>query len=229
MNKKIIILFIIFSNSIPFFAQQFSYGDHWYDNPLGFNPINLHTKNGFLIPAIAVTVCLLATDKDSTLTNKLNFYNETGISWGYKYPHTTLYQNNTGAQFFLRNWMSVGLDIGMYFPNDKYNSTGGISVRPFARFYPVNNTNWRLYFESGGGLIYFFNQFPKPTDQDSRLGTNWNGTTRYGIGGEINFDQSFALLFGIRHVHVSNGNTSGVERNPSHDSNGMFIGLTYIP
>lgn len=229
MKKNIIFLLLLLSNTGLIYSQQFSYGDHWYDNPLGFNPVNLHTKNGFLIPAIAVTICLLATEKDSLLVNKLNYYNETGISWGYKYPNTILYQNNTGLQYFLRNWMSVGLDLGFYFPKDKFNNTAGIALRPFARFYPVNNANWRLYFESGGGFIYFFDQFPKPNDQDGRLGTNWNGTTRYGIGTEINLNRSLAFLFGIRHIHVSNGNTSGVERNPSHDSNGIFLGLTYNP
>lgn len=229
MIKNIIVLLILLFSNAFIYPQQFPNGDHWYNNPLGFDPVNLHTKNGFLIPAIAVTVCLLATEKDSTFINKLNFYNETGISWGYKYPYTTLYQNNTGVQYFLRNWMSIGIDIGLYFPYDKFNNTVGIALRPFARFYPVNNENWRIYFESGGGFIYFFDQFPKPTDQDNRLGTNWNGTTRYGIGGEISLNQSLSLLFGVRHIHVSNGNTSGVERNPSHDSNGLFLGLTYNP
>jgi len=191
--------------------------------------INLHTKNGFLIPAIVVGVCLLTTQADSQFVDRIGFYNESGISWGYKYPYSSLFQNNTGVQFFLRRWMAIGIDLGLYFPKDSFNSTTGISLRPFFRFYPINTDSWRLYFESGGGFIYFQDQFPKPTDQDSRLGTNWNGTTRYGLGGEVNFSKTISFLFGIRHVHVSNGNTQGVERNPSHDSDGIFIGLSYRP
>lgn len=229
--KRIVLfisLIILFFSQI-IYGQSFPYGDHWYDNPLGFDPVELHTKNGFLIPAIVIGVCLLTTNTDSQLVDKLGYYNESGISWGYKYPYTTLFQNNTGIQLFLRTWMSIGIDIGCYFPRDAFNSTAGVSIRPFARFYPVNTNKWRMFFESGGGFIYFLDQFPKPTDQDSRLGTNWNGTTRYGLGGELNLGTTTSLLLGIRHVHVSNGNTKGVERNPSHDSNGFFIGLSYRP
>lgn len=229
MKKLFLLTFLICFSSQFIYGQSFAYGDHWYSNPLGFDPVNLHTKNGFLIPAIAVGICLLATEADSQLVDRIGFYNESGFSWGYKYPYTSLFQNNTGVQFFLRKWMAAGVDLGFYFPKDSFNSTTGISIRPFFRFYPINNDSWRLYFESGGGFIYFHEQFPKPTDQDPRLGTNWNGTTRYGLGGEINFSKSISFLFGVRHVHVSNGNTKGVERNPSHDSNGIFVGLSYRP
>lgn len=52
---------------------------------------------------------------------------------------------------------------------------------------------------------------------------------RYGVGGEINLGTEVSALFGARHIHVSNGNTSGPERNPSHDSNGFFLGVAYRP
>ena len=228
-NRPLLIIVVLLLLAFKVSGQSFAYGDHWYSNPLGFDPVNLHTKNGFIIPAIAAGICLLTTHADSQFVNRISFYNESGISWGYKYPYATLLQNNTGIQYYLRRWMSAGIDIGFYFPSDPFNRTTGISIRPFFRFYPVNNDVWRIYFESGGGIIYFFEQFPKPTDKDPRLGTNWNGTTRYGVGGEISIDRRFAVIFGVRHVHVSNGNTIGVERNPSHDSNGLFIGLSFRP
>ena len=106
-------------------------------------------------------------------------------------------------------------------------STSGFALRPFARFYPINKEKWRLYFESGGGLIYTLTEFPKPTDQDSRRGLKLNGITKYGIGSDINISKSTAIMFGIRHIHISNGNAKGEERNPSHDSNGFFLGLTH--
>lgn len=206
---------------------QFAYGDHWYQNPLGFKPLNLHAAQGFVIPAVAVGVTMLLTKKDSGLHKRLSIYNETGLSWGYKYPHTFLPQNNTGINFQLRKFMSIGVEFDIYFPKDDFNKTTGFAIRPFARFYPVNKSKWRLYFESGGGFIYLLDNFPKPTDQDNRPGTRWNGTTKYGLGSEINFSKSNAITFGIRHVHISNGNRKGVERNPSHDSNGFFAGLCH--
>lgn len=205
---------------------QYPIGDKWYTNPLGFKPLELHASKGFVFPAIAVGTILLLSRKDPDLKNRLSLYNETGFSWGYKYPYSFLPQNNTGINYMLRKYMSVGVEFSAYFPRDEFNSTAGFAIRPFARFYPVNNNKWRLYFESGGGLIYMVDQYPQPTDQDNRLGTYWNGTTKYGLGSEINLGKNQALLFGVRHLHISNGNKKGVERNPSHDSNGFFIGFS---
>lgn len=206
---------------------QFPYGDHWYDNPLGFKPLNLHTSMGFIVPTVAVGACMLLTKKDTSLHNRLSVYNETGLSWGYKYPYTFMPQNNTGINFQLRQFMSIGVEFDICFPRDDFNKTMGFAVRPFARFYPVNKEKWRMYFESGGGFVYLVEEFPKPTDQDNRLGTKLNGITKYGLGAEINFTTSNAIMFGVRHLHMSNGNTRGAERNPSHDSNGFFIGLSH--
>lgn len=224
------VFFICFFSSLVFFQPvngQYPIGDKWYNNPLGFKPLELHAGMGFLAPAVAVGAIVLLTKKDSSLRHRLSVYNETGFSWGYKYPYTFLPQNNSGINFQLRKYLSIGVEFDIYFPKDDFNNTTGFAIRPFARFYPVNRENWRLYFESGGGFIYMSNQFPKPTDQDNRLGTFWNGTTKYGLGSEIHLNRSKAILFGIRHLHISNGNKKGVERNPSHDSNGFFIGLSH--
>lgn len=221
---SVVFLTLIFCNNA---RAQYWEGDTWYNNPLGFEPVKLHTSMGFIIPAVAVGTCLLLTKKDTGLRNRLSVYNETGLSWGYKYPHTFMPQNNTGINFQLRKFMSIGVELDVYFPQDDFNKTTGFAIRPFARFFPFNREKWRLYFESGGGFIYLLDEFPKPTDQDNRLGTPWNGTTKYGIGSEIHVSKSTAIMFGVRHIHISNGNTKGVERNPSHDSNGFFVGLSY--
>lgn len=205
---------------------QFSYGDNCYNNPLGFEPLKLHTSMGFIVPAVAVGTCLLLTKKDTTLRNRLSIYNEIGPAWGYKYPYTFLPSNNTGINYQLRKFMSIGSEFNVLFPRDDFNKTTGFGIRPFARFYPIHNQKWRLYFESGGGFVYTLTEFPKPTDQDNRLGLKLNGITKYGIGSDISINGSTAVMFGIRHLHISNGNTKGIERNPSHDSNGIFIGLT---
>lgn len=208
-------------------SAQFPYGDKWYQNPLGFEPVSLHTSMGFLLPAAAVGTCLLLTKKDPSLSGRLSVYNETGLSWGYKYPKTFLPQNNTGINFMLRRWMSVGVEFDVLLPSDDYNKTTGFAIRPFARFYPINREKWRLYFESGGGMVYLLEEFPRPTPQDDRLGTFWNGVTKYGLGSEIDLNGRNSILFGVRHLHISNGNSKGEQRNPSHDSNGLFIGLSH--
>lgn len=224
---KIIFVILVLQLVVNQTNAQYWIGDHWYDNPLGFNPVKLHSSMGFILPAIVVGTGLLLTRADSTIKKQISIFNESGFSWGYKYPYTFMAQNNTGINIQLRKWMSVGFEFDLYVPTDQYNSTLGFAFRPFARFYPVNNCKWRLYFESGGGMVYFLENFPKPTDKDDRLGTFWNGTTKYGIGSQINFTNATAVTFGVRHLHVSNGNTKGVERNPSHDSNGFFLGFSH--
>jgi len=227
MKRILLLLLIVSIASTTICSAQYWEGDHWYDNPLGFEPVKLHTSMGFILPALAVGATLLLTEKDTTLKNRISVYNESGVSWGYKYPNTFLAQNNTGIDILLRSWLSIGVDFNLYVPRDEYNNTIGLALRPYARFYAVNTEKWRLYFESGGGLIYFFENFPKPTIQDERVGTYLNGTTKYGIGSQINFSSQTSLLFGIRHLHISNGNTKGAERNPSHDSNGFYVGFSH--
>lgn len=228
MNMKQSVLFTALFLLVRLNATaQYWEGDHWYDNPLGFEPLKLHTSMGFLVPAAAVGVCLWATKRDTSLRNRLSIFQESGFSWGYKYPHTFLPQLNTGVNFQLRKWMSIGAEFDLYFPKDAYNSTTGIAIRPFARFYPVNREKWRCFFESGGGFVYTFTEFPKPTVRDERLGTFLNGTTKYGLGFEVNFRPESSILFGVRHIHISNGNSKGPERNPSHDSNGFFLGISH--
>ncbi len=182
---------------------------------------------GFIVPAVAVGTCLLLTKKDTALQQKFSIYNEIGLSWGYKYPHTFMPTNNTGITYQLRKYMAVGVEFDILFPRDDFNKTTGFAVRPFARFYAINKQKWQLYFESGGGLVYTFTEFPKPTDQDNRLGLQLNGITKYGIGSGITIHKNASIMVGIRHLHISNGNIKGVAHNPSHDSNGFFLGLTH--
>lgn len=225
--KKITLLTVVIATLLSYKTQaQFAYGEKWYQNPLGFEPLKLHTSMGFILPAAAVGGCLLLTQKDPSLKQRLSVYNEVGLSWGYKYLHTFLPQHNTGINYQLRKYLSVGVEFDLVLAQDDFNSTTGFALRPFARFYPIYRESWKLYFESGGGFIYTLTEFPQPTDQDDRLGLKLNGITKYGLGSEIRVSKKTNLLCGVRHIHISNGNAKGVERNPSHDSNGFFLGLS---
>jgi hypothetical protein len=208
-----------------FSPKSASAADRWYENPLGFSPLALHTNMGILLPAVAAGACLLLTPKEALFRGKVSLYEEGGFSWGYKDPRTLLLQSDAGVNVHLRRWLSVGAEFDLYFPSDRHNHTTGAAVRVFARFYPVSTDRWKLYFESGGGLVVFLDPFPKATAADPRMGTRLNGTTKYGLGALFRLWGATSVMFGIRHVHVSNGNVWGVERNPSHDSNGFFVGL----
>lgn len=203
----------------------------WYQNPLGVSPISLHTANGILYPAIAAAGILLFTKKNPELTKRITLFNELGVSYGYYGSHTTMTQNNTGVLYSLRKYLSVGFEATVYHAKDSTNNTLGIGGRPFFRFYPIHTERFKLYFESGAGIIFFSNEFPRPTNflDDHRTGTHWNGTPKYGLGAEVYITPSLGINAGLRHVHISNGNHPSYERNPGHDSNGFFIGILVRP
>ncbi len=69
--------------------------------------------------------------------NRFSFSNEDGLSWGYKIPYTTLFQNNAGFTYSLRNWKEVGMELSLYFPRDEYNNTEGVGIRPFPYFHII--------------------------------------------------------------------------------------------
>ncbi|MGA0557511.1 acyloxyacyl hydrolase [Larkinella sp. VNQ87] len=204
----------------------------WYQNPLGFEPINLHTSSAIILPAGAALIGLLLTKKDTTLRNRFSVFAEGGSSWGYFPPYTTMHQTNVGVVFQARRWLSMGAEANLYLPRDSFNHTWGVGLRPFFRFYPINRPGFRLYFDAGAGLILFAEPFPQPTTgygvfSEPRTGTRLNGSPRYGLGAEVNLTARTALMVGARHVHVSNGNHPSQERNPGHDSNGFYVGLSY--
>jgi hypothetical protein len=203
----------------------------WYQNPLGISPLSLHTGNGLWLPMIAATAILLTTHRDTTIVNRISYFNESGISHGYYASKTSVFQNNTGMLLHVRKWMALGGEINAYHVRDDVNDTWGFGLRPFVRFYPVHREKLRVYFESGAGLIMFLKEFPQPSGffGDNRMGTHLNGSPKYGIGAELNIDKATSITFGIRHVHVSNGDHPGYERNPGHDSNGICFGFLYTP
>ncbi|MEW6136446.1 MAG: acyloxyacyl hydrolase [Bacteroidota bacterium] len=129
----------------------------------------------------------------------------------------------------LRKYLSAGVEISQVYVWDNENNTYGIGIRPFFRFYPVNNESFKLYFQSGAGLQFFFNEFPQPSGffGDYRKGTKLNGSPKYGIGAELIINSKWNISAGLWHIHFSNGNNPSVERNPGHDSNGFSLGLIY--
>lgn len=203
----------------------------WYQNPLGVSPIALHTGNGLWIPAVAATAVLLFTHKDTATVKRFVFFNESGISKGYYGSRTSVFQNNSGVLFYVRNWMALGGEFTTYHMRDAINDTWGFGLRPFVRFYAVRRNRFNIYFESGAGLIRFMDEYPQPSGffGDNRKGTYLNGSPKYGVGGEIKLEQSLTLFVGARHVHISNGDHPGYDRNPGHDSNGFNVGFLYTP
>lgn len=227
---------------ILFFFTQLSYGQNtsigkyppftkWYQNPLGISPVSLHTSNGIVLPAIGTIAILIITKKDTSLVNRLAYFNEIGISKGYYASKTTVYQNNLGFLYQIRKYMSLGTEFSIVYVTDKINNTWGLGIRPFVRFYPINKERFKLFIQSGAGLILFTENFPKPSGffGDNREGTKLNGSPKYGIGSEFKLNKRLSGQIGLWHIHFSNGNYPSRDRNPGHDSNGFTVGLIYNP
>ena len=203
----------------------------WYQDPLGLKPLELSTAFGFVWGSAAVAASIIFTKKNIALKKNMSSYYETGFTMGYKWPYTTSFQNDMGFIYDIREWMSAGLGWISFRFNDKINNTWCFGIRPFARWYPYKSKKVTLYFEYGAGICYSLKQFPLTGtgwDADTaRTGTKFNLTSKYGIGAVFKCNDRFSLQFGIKHFHLSNGNIEGIKRNPSHDSNGLFLGLVY--
>lgn len=136
-----------------------------------------------------------------------------------------------GFLYQVRKQMGLGVEWNLSHFESSKELTWNFGARPFARWYVAIEKKQRLFFEYGAGLSYSFNRFPVSGTgwgaDTTRTGTRFNFTTKYGIGTEICLDKSIVLQAGVRHFHLSNGNIKGVQRNPSHDSNGLFLGLLY--
>ncbi len=239
-------LFIYGRNIIPYVALALSFTlqegkcqsfyppfTKWYQDPLGAKPLELSSAFGFVWGSAGVAACLIFSKKDPSFKKRTAFYQEAGYSFGYKFPYTRVLQNEIGVLCDLRKWLSAGFGWNGFYFKDKINSTCGFGFRPFARWYPLVTQKTKLFFEYGAGVAYSIEKFPLTGTgwkaDTARVGTRFNFTTKYGIGAEIKLSPTLTLQTGIRHFHVSNGNITGIKRNPSHDSNGLFAGLLYFP
>ncbi len=237
MNRKssflVSLVFVVcfFTSPTSSIAQLSKNPDARINNPLGFTPLNLHFGRGAMYVSILTGGAYFINKKNKELTDKrLSFYLESGTMWSYEYPFTTIPETNLGINFKVLKWLSYGADVGVYHPRDEFNrSTGWSMLRIFNRFYFRDTDKFRLWFESGVGVVYFTELFPAANDMLNRNGTNWNGVVKYGMAAEYNVNPSLALLLGVRHLHFSNADVKGRVRNPSSNSHGIFLGVTYNP
>lgn len=203
----------------------------WYQDPLGLKPLELSTAFGIVWSSAAIATSLLFTKKDTTLQKRISMYFETGLSSGYKWPYTLAVQNDMGVMYDVRKWMSVGVGWTTFHFKDRINNTWSFGIRPFARWYTYRTKRLSVYFEYGAGVCYSLERFPlSGTEWEAdtgRTGTKFNLNSKYGIGAMLRCNQHFSLQFSLRHFHLSNGNIKGIQRNPSHDSNGIFFAAFY--
>lgn len=203
-------------------------GDRWHQNPLGFSPLELHTSRALVLAGAAAGLALVLTEASGP-DERVSLYAQAGLAEAYKGPFTTVWTAEAGALWHARRWLALGGEVAWYEFRDGWNRTGGLAVRPMIRWYPLFRPSLRLFFESGAGLLWTRDAYPAPSAYDPRDGLRLNGATRYGVGAEVGLGRGWLLLAGVRHQHVSNGNVRGADRNPSHDSNGAFVGAAWTP
>jgi Lipid A 3-O-deacylase (PagL). len=228
----LILVFIGFQNSNAQRVGVLPMNTQWYQNPLECKPLQLSTAFGIVWGSAAIAASVTFTKRDS-LSNQYYLYQETGGSFGYKAPYTTVITNDLGVIHPVRKWLSIGASLNVFHFKDAVNNTFSFGIRPFARWYIVRSSRCAVFFEYGGGVSYSLHPFPlygSATDKDTlRTGTRFNFTSKYGVGLEVKASNRIKLQAGIRHFHLSNGNLSGIEHNPAHDSNGFFAGFILDP
>ena len=202
----------------------------WYQDPLGLKPLQLSTAFGFVWSSTSIAACLVFTKNDSAFQKKFKIYADQGMSFGYKYPFTLVAETDAGMMYDIRKWMAVGLEWNVFHFKDKIDDTYCFGLRPSARFHTYGE-KIKIFFEYGAGVSYSLKIFPltgigKGADT-ARIGTKFNLTSKYCVGLEFPINKKISTQCGARHFHLSNGNIKGIGRNPSHDSNGFFVGLFY--
>jgi len=203
----------------------------WYQDPLGLKPLQLSTTFGFVWGSTSVAAYLLLTKKDSAIKKKFSFFADAAMSFGYKPPFTTATENSVGLLYDLRRCMAVGLEWNSFHFKNNIDNTYAFGLRPLARIYAHKSKKVKLFFEYGAGMSFSLKKFPgigTGKDADTgRTGTQFNLTSKYGVGIEVDTKKKLSVQLGARHFHLSNGNIKGLKRNPSHDSNGFFAGILY--
>src|SRR5688500_16972292 len=203
----------------------------WYQDPLGLKPVQLSTAFGFVWGSAAVAACLIFSKIDTGFHKKFSFYTGGGMSFGYKPPYTNVIQNEIGILYEIRKWMAIGVEWNNFYFKDKVDEKWGIVISTVVKWYAFKNKKAAVFFQYGAGISMTHKRFPfTGTGRDAdteRIGTKFNFTSHYSIGSEIYINKKISLQTSFRHFHLSNGNISGIKRNPSHDSNGFFISLLY--
>jgi hypothetical protein len=133
--------------------------------------------------------------------------------------------------FDSRKWMSLGIGFNSFHFKDGINDTYTFGMMPFARWYAYKKKAVSIFFQYSAGISYSLNIFPltgTELEQDTgRIGTQFNFLSKYSAGAEFRLTKKLSLQASVKHFHLSNGNIKGINRNPSHDSNGFFLGLIY--
>jgi len=205
----------------------------WYQDPLGLKPLQLSTAMGFAWGSVAVASCFIFTKNDSAFKKKISAYWESGYGFGYKSPYTNVFLNDIGIMYKVREWMSAGLGLNSFHFKDRVNNTWAMGMMPFARWYIYKSRKAEIFFQYGAGVSYSLKRFPLTgtnweTDT-ARTGTKFNLMSKYGCGVEFHITKKLSFQTTLKHFHLSNGNIKGIQRNPSHDSNGLFVAIIYNP
>lgn len=136
-------------------------------------------------------------------------------------------QINTEVSYYLLHRLSVGGNLHFSIPRGsryinfiEHNAnTFGAGFAGSLRWEAINFSHHNFYLETSYGVLYTLEEFPPG-------GTNWNFSSRYGLGYNIHLSKNRYLFFGWRWMHISNG-TGLVPGNPAYDGNGLYLGFKF--
>lgn len=140
----------------------------------------------------------------------------------------TLFQFNSETSYYLLDGFALTGALFILYPHGyrfdgfidyEVRNTIGIGGILMMRWEFVQLFGHNLFAETGFGILTTNKDFPP-------FGTRYNFTQRYGFGMNIPLNKNIILVFGVRHVHISNGK-GFVRENPQFNGNGAFLGIKF--
>lgn len=158
-----------------------------------------------------------------TTSNYIEFYDSEDSA-----TPIAIYQFNSETSYYLLNTLSLAGNLYAMYPHGfrfegfdehEVRNTFGLGASLMLRCEFVQLFGQNLFAEAGIGFVTTSKDFPP-------LGTRWNFTQRYGFGMNIPINESLILIFGVRHMHISNGK-GFVRENPQYNGNGVYFGTKF--
>jgi hypothetical protein len=120
-------------------------------------------------------------------------------------------------KFFFDNF-SLGAELSGYGFVQTADDAAGVGIAAILRHHVIDLGGSTIYIDASFGPMQASNRVPKG-------GTNFNFTTRTGIGVAHRLSNECHLLSGVRWFHLSNAQYQGKSRNPGINGIEWYVGL----
>jgi len=134
--------------------------------------------------------------------------------------HLVMGGTTVGVGYYVLNNLAIDMDFTGYGFNEGAVSGEAVGWTLGLRHHLLNFGSTSLFVDVSGGLIEASHVMPYG-------GTHFNDTFEVGPGVAIPLADNMYFTGGVRYFHLSNGNRSGPDRNPSVNAVQGVVGLMW--